>query len=215
MNAATQAQAAAAAEPKYRHQPTSRYVVPAFYDWLLGVSDDLARAAVRPQGADTAQTLQVAQLLTLEARLLDQSALDKTAYTHWLELYAEECAYWVPAGAPAADPRQSVTLEFHDRRRLLDRVSRLGTGLAFSQFPTSRTARLWSGLEVWPSPERDDEWRARYNFTLAESREGHNRVLAGWNGFVLRQNAQGLAIVLKQVNLIDGDRLQGNNSFFL
>src|SRR5256885_11382874 len=74
---------------------------------------------------------------------------------------------------------------------------------AFSQFPTSRTARHWGGLEVWPSPDRGNEWRARYSFTLAESREGHNRVLAGWNGFVLRQSAQGLVIVLKQVNLID------------
>src|SRR3546814_9196714 len=45
----------------------------------------------------------------------------------------------------------------------------------------------WGGLEVWPSPDRGNEWRARYSFTRAESREGHNRVLAGWNGFVLRR----------------------------
>src|SRR2546429_7032279 len=29
----------------------------------------------------------------------------------------------------------------------------------------------WGGLEVWPSPDRGNEWRARYSFTLAESRE--------------------------------------------
>ncbi len=156
MNAA-QDLAQAAAVPAYRHQPPSLYVVPAFYDWLLAASDDLAQAAVRTQGADAAQTQQVAQLLTLEARLLDQGSMDKTAYERWLALYGEECAYWVPAGAPAPDPRQYVTLEFHDRRRLLDRVSRLGTGLAFSQFPTSRTARHWGGLEVWPSPDRGNE----------------------------------------------------------
>ncbi|MBI2749578.1 MAG: hypothetical protein HYX43_09640 [Burkholderiales bacterium] len=79
----------------------------------------------------------------------------------------------------------------------------------------AHTQQAYSGLEVWPSPDRTDEWRARYSFTLAEAREGHSRVLAGWNGFVLRQTLDGLRIVLKQVNLLDGERPQGNNSFFL
>lgn len=202
---------------QYRHQPPSLYVVDSFYDWLVDVSADLAQPVVRPdiEEADAPRQREIAQLLTVESRLLDQAALDHTAYTPWLGLFAEECAYWIPAAAPAPDPRRSVTLEFHDRRRLLDRVARLGTGLAFSQFPTSRTARQWSGLEVWASPGRSDEWRARYSFSLCEAREGHGRMLAGWNGFVLRQGPEGLRIVLKQVNLIDNDRPQGNNSFFL
>lgn len=201
----------------YRHQPPSLYVVGSFYDWLVDVSADLAQPVVRPdtEDADAPRLREIAQLLTVESRLLDQAALDHAAYTPWLGLFAEECAYWIPAAAPAPDPRRSVTLEFHDRRRLLDRVARLGTGLAFSQFPTSRTARQWSGLEVWASPGRSDEWRARYSFSLCEAREGHGRMLAGWNGFVLRQGPEGLRIVLKQVNLIDNDRPQGNNSFFL
>lgn len=202
---------------QYRHQPPSLYVVGSFYDWLVDVSADLAQPVVRPntEEADAPRQREIAQLLTVESRLLDQAALDHAAYTPWLGLFAEECAYWIPAAAPAPDPRRSVTLEFHDRRRLLDRVTRLGTGLAFSQFPTSRTARQWSGLEVWASPGRSDEWRARYSFSVVEAREGHGRMLAGWNGFVLRQCPDGLRIVLKQVNLIDNDRPQGNNSFFL
>ncbi|WP_278496195.1 aromatic-ring-hydroxylating dioxygenase subunit beta [Paraburkholderia fungorum] len=201
---------------RYRHQPPSLYVVASFYDWLTEVSADLAQAVVRgPDVVDDARQREIARALTVESRLLDQGALANEAYEHWLALYAEECAYWIPAGSPTPDPRQAVTLEFHDRRRLLDRVARLRTGLAFSQFPTSRTARQWSGLEVWPSVSRTDEWRARYSFTLVESREGHNRVLAGWNGFVLRQIGDHLRIVLKQVNLIDNESPQGNNSFFL
>ncbi|WP_424858578.1 aromatic-ring-hydroxylating dioxygenase subunit beta [Tepidimonas sp. HKU77] len=200
----------------YRHQPPSLYVVPSFYDWLVETSADLAAPAVREPGTvEAAREAEIARLLTLEARLLDQGALAQEAYVRWLALFAEECVYWIPASAPAADPRQAVTLEFHDRRRLLDRVARLGTGLAFSQVPASRTARQYSGLEVWPSPDRTDEWRARCSFLLAESREGHGRLLAGWNGFVLRATPEGLRIVLKQVNLIDCDQPQGNNSFFL
>lgn len=206
-----------AAQPRsYRHQPPSLYVVGPFYDWLVEVSADLAQAVLREPGAvDAARQAEIVRLLTVEARLLDQGALVNQAYERWLSLFAEECAYWVPASAPAVDPRQAVTLEFHDRRRLLDRVTRLGTGLAFSQFPASRTARQYSGLEVWPSPGRADEWRARCSFVLIESRVGHTRTLAGWNGFVLRQTPDGLRIVLKQANLIDCDHPQGNNSFFL
>nr|BAC82527.1 small subunit of terminal dioxygenase in aniline dioxygenase [Frateuria sp. ANA-18] len=213
MNTATQE---VAGQHRYRHQPPSLYVVASFYDWLIDVSADLAQAVVRdPDAVDDARQREIARALTAESRLLDQGALVNEAYEHWLALYAEECAYWIPAGSPAPDPRHAVTLEFHDRRRLLDRVARLRTGLAFSQFPTSRTARQWSGLEVWPSAGRSDEWRARYSFTLVESREGHNRVLAGWNGFVVRQIGDHLRIVLKQVNLIDNESPQGNNSFFL
>ncbi|MDR2852251.1 MAG: hypothetical protein LBV61_04220 [Burkholderiaceae bacterium] len=214
MNTATQPPAAV--RPEIRHQPPSWYVVASFYDWLMEVSADLAQAVVRQSGnIEDARARDIARLLALEARLLDQGALDQAAYTHWLGLYAEECAYWIPGAAPAPDPRHRVTLEFHDRRRLMDRVTRLGTGLAFSQIPASRTARQYSGLEIWPSPGRSDEWRARYSFTLIENRAGHARTLGGWNGFVLRQTGQNMRIVLKQINLIDCDRLQGNNSFFL
>jgi len=213
MNTTTQD---SAGQRRYHHQPPSLYVTAPFYDWLLEVSADLAQAVVRDSDAvDAARQRQIARLLTVESRLLDQGALANAAYERWLELYAEECAYWIPAATPAPDPRLTISLEFHDRRRLLDRVTRLGTGLAFSQLPASRTARQWSGLEVWPACGRTDEWRARYSFTLVESREGHNRVLAGWNGFVLRQIGEQLRIVLKQVNLIDNDSPQGNNSFFL
>jgi len=214
MSAATQQ--STSGQRSYRLQPPSLYVVASFYDWLMEVSTDLAQAVVREAGGvDAVREREIARLLTIEARLLDQGALTQEAYAHWLALFAEECAYWIPAASPAPDPRQRVTLEFHDRRRLLDRVARLGTGLAFSQSPASRTARQCSGLEVWSSPGRTDEWRARYNFTVAESREGQRRLLAGWNGFVLRQTGEGLRIVLKQVNLIDCDCPQGNNSFFL
>lgn len=200
----------AAGEAK-RYDPPSNYVIPAYYDWLMDVSGDLDSAAVRPQ-ENIAVPLchEIESLLSAEARLLDQHAFDA-----WLDMYSDECAYWIPAAYPARDPRESITLEFHDRRRLFDRVARLQTGFAYSQWPASRTTRVYSGLEIWRCPDRDDEWRARHNFTLVESRSGVNRQLAGWNGFVIRRTPSGLKFLLKQINLIDCDHPQGNNSFFL
>lgn len=192
------------------YDPPSHYVIPAYYDWLMSVSGDLDSPVVRPLVKASAHHQEIVTLLSTEARLLDQHAFDS-----WLDLYGNECAYWIPSTYPVRDPRTSITLEFHDRRRLLDRMARLQTGFAYSQWPASRTTRVFSGLETWPCPDRDDEWRARYNFTLVESRIGANRVLAGWNGFVLRRTPSGLKVLLKQINLIDCDQAQGNNSFFL
>lgn len=193
-----------------RHQPSSAYVDQAFYDWLTEVSLDLDLAAVRTPSAPPALREEVIQLLTLESRLLDQHAYDT-----WLDLFTAECAYWIPSTRPARDPRKTITLEFHDQRRLRDRIGRLGTGLAYSQLPASRTARQFSGVEVWPSPGREDEWRVRCSVVLVESRQGRNRTLGGWHGFVLRREGEALRIVVKQVNLLDCDSPQGNNSFFL
>jgi len=202
---------ASTASPTQRYQPPSNYVDDAFYAWLTEVSLDLDAPTVQRSGRpDAALAAEIERLLTVESRLLDQHA-----YAEWLELYVSECAYWIPATRPAGDPRARITLEFHDRRRLLDRVARLGTGLAYSQLPASRTARQLSGLEIWASPGCSGEWRARCSFLLAESRAGSKRVLAGWYGFVVRRVGDDLRLVLKQVNLLDPDEPQGNNSFFL
>lgn len=192
-----------------RYQPSSTYINDDFYEWLNAVSADLNQAAIRTD-APVAIQAELARLVTIESRLLDQHAFDA-----WLGLMSAECAYWIPPTQPAPDLRESISLEFHDRRRLLDRITRLRTGLAFSQMPQSRTSRLFSGLEIWPSPGRDDEWRARCNFVISESRAGHSRSLGGWSGFVFRREAGEMKIVLKQINLLDGDYPQGNNSFFL
>ena len=200
----------AGAAKKFRHEPRSDYVTESYYDWLVDASNDLAQPTIRRDDVRIELWRSASHLLAGESRLLDQQA-----FARWLDLFANECAYWVPSAWPAPDPRSTVTLEFHDRRRLLDRIARLETGLAYSQFPASRTSRQWSGLEVWASPARVGDWHARYNFMLAETRNGHNRLLGGWNGFVLRETDVGLRIVVKQITLIDCDRPQGNNSFFL
>lgn len=212
MKAPKQQNAASAAQDAkiVRYEPRSDYVTQSFYDWLVEVSNDLRQAANRADDVAAQLWRNASQLLVTESRLLDQQA-----FTPWLDLCINECAYWIPSDWPAPDPRKAITLEFHDRRRLLDRIVRLDTGVAYSQFPPSRTCRQWSGLEVWASPTRKKDWHARYNFTLVDFRNGHNRLLAGWNGFVLRETDAGLRIAVKQINLIDCDRIQGNNSFFL
>src|SRR5437868_2430467 len=115
-------------------------LVKSFTDWQrvdLEVSDLQIREQCR-------------MLLEREARLLDQGR-----FKDWLELYAERCVVWVPGAEPAGDPRREVTVFFDDRRRLEDRIYRLGTGKAWAQV----AARTAHGLRAAPS--RQDPRGAR------------------------------------------------------
>ena len=198
-------------EAGMKYEPDSSYVNQHFYDWLVELSNDLRNNIDRcAASVDTETERAITHFLNRECRLLDDQQFDR-----WLDLYDEQCAYWIPAERDAANPRQKVTLEFHDRRRLIDRVARLGTGLAYSQWPASRTSRLCGDLEIWLGPDAAEEWRVRRNFIMAEHQGDHVRILAGWYGFALRRSGGTWKIVVKQVNLLDCDLPQGNNSFFL
>lgn len=137
-------------------------------------------------------------VLAREARLLDARRFDD-----WLQLFTDDCLYWVPARVPDRDPRHCVSHAFDDRRRLADRVFWLDTGLAFSQVPPSRTVHSVDNVEVLALA--DDLWVVRSCFAIHEFRAGTSRILAGRYGHVLSATEAGWRIRLKQVRLLDAD----------
>jgi benzoate/toluate 1,2-dioxygenase beta subunit len=148
-------------------------------------------------------------LLHREARLLDEAQFEQ-----WLNLYAPECLYWVPATVGGGDPRKEVAVAFDDRRRLEDRVYRLRTGYAWSQVPASRTARLISNVEVF-SAVAPATYMVRSTFVVNEFRAGATRRFAGWYGHRLAARDGRWCILVKQVNLIDCDQNLRNPSVIL
>ena len=76
------------------------------------------------------------QFLLLEARLLDEARFDE-----WLALFTPEASYWVPSEPGQADPLETVSLIYDDRRLLETRVRRLASPRIYSQEPRSRTSR--------------------------------------------------------------------------
>lgn len=176
-----------------------RALVEAFTDWDR---DDLAISD--PARRDSARAF-----LEREARLLDQRRFEA-----WLAMFAPECAYWVPGTPDRGDPRREITVAFHDRRQLEDRVYRLGTGYAWSQYPASRTVRSVSNVELFATVDAGVVM-ARSNFHIAELLDGEVRHWAGWSGHRLRETADGFSILAKQVNLIDCDRNLRNPSITL
>lgn len=155
----------------------------------------------------------ITQLLYKECRLLDDQRFED-----WLQLFVEQCIYWIPGDVIPQNPAGEITWEIHDRRRLEDRVARLRTGTAFSQLPPTRTQRSLSNLEAWTAA--DDEIRVRSNLIIHTYRkgvhqQGTHRVLPCRCGYVLKKVSNHWLIEIKQINLIDADEEQGNNSFFL
>lgn len=188
----------------------SYYVDDALYDRLLAIAADWQRTAPVPRGqrVDAATREDCEALLFAEARLADDLLL-----AEWLECYAAECIYWIPSGHSQTDPRHEVTLEIHDRRRLEDRVARIHTGFAYSMVPPIRTRRVLGNLELWYGT--DGVIQARASFIIDALFKGRHRILSGWYGYVLAGSTDGWRIAVKQVNLIDADQPQENNSFFL
>ena len=179
------------------------YVDEAFYEELVrGFSrwPDL-------EDADPALREPCRALLHREARLLDQGRFED-----WLALYSEACIYWVP-GTPGGDPRREVAVAFDDRRRLEDRIYRLRTGHAWSQWPASRTVRIVSNVEVFPGLA--DGLMVRSNFLTTDWRAGETRFWSGWCGHRLRRRQDRLEIEVRQVNLVDCDPNLRNPSLIL
>jgi len=149
------------------------------------------------------------RLLEREARLLD-----RLQFEEWLQLYTDECLYWIPSTPHGGDPRSEVAVMFDDRRRLEDRIFRLGTGHAWSQVPVSRTARIISNVEVFGSG-RDDRRMVRCNFSISEFWDGDIRILAGWAGYRFYEIGGNWKISAKQVNLLNCDQCIRNPSIIL
>ena len=140
--------------------------------------------------------------------------LEQDRYADWLAMYAPECLYWVPASADGGDPMREVAIAFDDRRRLEDRVYRLGTDYAWSQQPASRTSRIVSNVAAFETAA-DAVVMTRSPFLVTEFHAGAYRSWAGWTGHRLRRNGDGWEFLVKQANLINYDQNLRNPSITL
>jgi benzoate/toluate 1,2-dioxygenase beta subunit len=190
--------------------PSSYYLNNAYYEQLMVLNEDWQLSGAVPVSKQPALIDKQAceALIFAEARLADDLRLEQ-----WLDCYSDECVYWIPASYGAGDPRQEITLEFHDKRRLQDRVARIDTGVAYSMLPVIRTRHLLGNIEYWRGG--DNEVRARASFIIDALFNEKHRTLSGWVGYSLVKEAGDWKIAVKQINLIDADCLQENNTFFL
>src|SRR3977135_1617673 len=77
------------------------------------------------------------QFVLHEARLLDEAKFDD-----WLALFTDDGWYWVPSEPGQANPHDTVSLIYDDRRLLETRIRRLASPRMYSQEPRSRCSRI-------------------------------------------------------------------------
>ncbi len=153
-------------------------------------------------GVGVARRLDAAEcelFLLHEARLLDEAQFDA-----WLDLFTAEATYWVPSEPNQADPLETVSLIYDDRRLLETRVRRLASPRIYSQEPRSRTSRIVANVTV----EADADPATilvRSKFVLIEFRRNEQRLFGGTCFHRLTVIGGAIRIASKRVDLVNCD----------
>ncbi len=146
------------------------------------------------------------RFLAYEARLLDECRFEE-----WIDLFTEQCIYWVPSANPPTPAASTVSITLDDRRRIEDRIVRYRTGYAYSQMPLSRMTRTLSVPECWLL--EDGTALVRTGFHISELRREEINVYAGHYEHIIEAPEQAPRIQQKRVHLLAADQLLKNISF--
>ncbi len=143
-----------------------------------------------------------------EARLLDEARFEE-----WLALFTASAWYWVPIEPGQADPFESVSIIYDDRRLLETRVRRLLNPNIHAEEPRTRTSRIVgnivleedAGPDVDPDVDPGADLVVASRFQMAEFRRDRQRVFAGSMRHGLMRAGDSFRIAWKRVDLVNCD----------
>jgi benzoate/toluate 1,2-dioxygenase beta subunit len=154
------------------------------------------------------EVTRITEFLLEEADLLDGRRLDE-----WTSLFADDAVYWLPMDPDQARPGDGLNIIYDDRPRLLDRVSRLGSGLAFSDEPHSVTSHTLSPVRLLDGQRAQDaaggrallpgERAVAARCVIGRARQGRIDTFHARIRWVLREAGDSLLIVMKRVDLLN------------
>jgi 3-phenylpropionate/cinnamic acid dioxygenase small subunit len=152
----------------------------------------------RPPARQKLDLHQCEQFLLHEARLLDEARFDD-----WLALFTADAWYWVPSEPNQADPFETVSLIYDDRRLLETRVRRLASPRMYSQEPRSRTTRMVGNVSIETSEK--ESCTVRSKFMMIEYRREQQRLFGGTALHRLVPSGGHIMIAWKRVDLVNCD----------
>lgn len=125
----------------------------------------------------------VCAFLYKEARLLDDRDWDA-----WLELYDENCIFWMPAwdddGELTEDPQSQISLIYYARRAgLEDRVFRIRTERSSATIPDTRTSHNITNVEI--IEQANGICKLRFNWHTMSIRYNHTDHFCGTSFYTL------------------------------
>jgi 3-phenylpropionate/cinnamic acid dioxygenase small subunit len=142
----------------------------------------------------------VEEFLVHEATLLDERR-----FRDWMELFAEDGTYWVPAAPGQESPFDQASLFYDDCDLMRTRVERLEHPRIHVQTPPSRTAHLVGNVIVEEADAAKGEVLVGSTVIMVEYRDEAQRVFAGRQHHRLRREGASFRIVQKRVDLINCD----------
>jgi 3-phenylpropionate/cinnamic acid dioxygenase small subunit len=163
------------------------------------MTDAPARASAPPDVAGI-ERAPIEQFLMQEARLLDERR-----FRDWMELFADDGTYWVPAVPDQKSPFDQASLFYDDRDLMRTRVERLEHPRIHVQTPPSRTAHLIGNVLIEEVDAAKGEVVVGSTVIMVEYRDDAQRVFAGRQHHRLRRDGTSFRIVQKRVDLINCD----------
>lgn len=144
---------------------------------------------------------EICAFLYREARLLDERAFDE-----WLQCYAENAEYWMPAWTDddelTTDPHSQISLIYYaNRKGLEDRVYRLNTERSTASTPEARTAHFIANVEVLD--RREGAIDLRYNWHTLSHRYQKTQQFFGTTFLTLDTSGPAPLITRKKIVLKD------------
>jgi 3-phenylpropionate/cinnamic acid dioxygenase small subunit len=153
---------------------------------------------------------EIARFVRHEARLIDEKRLDE-----WLELFAEDGHYWVPARPGQPDPLNHNSLAYEDKLLLRLRVERLKSPRAYSQRPPSRCLHVMQEPDIERADYERGEFVTRTPFLYTETRGDESQRYAATAWHTLAWQDGRLRILLKRVELLNCDAALPSIQLFL
>ena len=125
-----------------------------------------------------------------EARLLDERR-----FREWMELFADDGTYWVPAAPVQESPFNEASLFYDDRDLMRTRIERLEHPRIHVQTPPSRTAHLVGNALIEMADEGNGECVVGSTVIMVEYRDEQQRIFAGRQHHRFRREGGILRIV--------------------
>ena len=149
-----------------------------------------------------------------EAQLIDELRLEE-----WVALFSDDGYYWMPLQRGQTDTRLQASLMYEDKLLLKVRAERLTGKRTFSQQPVSYCHHLLQRPQIRHNDQAHDPQKGVYvvrtAFHYIETRQDDQRLYAGWSTHTLADEADGLRIRLKKVELVNPDAAFGSIQLFM
>jgi len=145
---------------------------------------------------------EVADFLYREARLLDQQR-----WSQWLDLYAEDAVFWVPAprmsGGYTDDPEFELNYIYIVGRAGLEaRIVRIETNSSMASTPPPRTCHMIAGVAIEKASEHAIHAAASWQVVSFAEQRGQ-QLRSGSYDYLLRRAGGSFVIARKKITLLE------------